>query len=342
MRECLAALGCDENLEQGAMKTIRKITLMIVVAMASNLGNSLAAQTLKRVSYGDFEQWIVRDIDESFLLGGNTRRIYDIGKRDTVKGNKVLNSNTIWGTSNAYAKVAGVVKTNLSVTPEKGPTGYCAKLENRLVSCKVIGLVDVEVLAGGSIFWGRNIEPISNIRKPYKNMNWGIAFSKRPTALVLDYKAIISQSGVITKCTGTSKTTYKGDDPAEIMLILQNRSEDSKGNITAKRVGTAWVHLDKSSGGWVKNHRIPVVYGDASKTLGYRQFMAPIDKNHTRCFYAKNSKGKLVPIDENGWDAPDARPTHAILMITSTSQGAFCGNLDNVLWVDNIRLEYND
>ncbi|MBR4803262.1 MAG: PCMD domain-containing protein [Bacteroidales bacterium] len=317
---------------------VRQIVVAAVLVLAS--ANAAFSQKLKRVSYGDFEQWIVRDIDESIFLGGNVRRIYDIGKKDTIKGNEVLKSNTIWGTSNAYAKVAGIVKTNLSVTPCQGPTGLCAKLENRLVACKVIGIVDIEVLAGGSIFWGRNIEPISNVRKPYKNMNWGVSFTQRPSALVVDYKAVISTSGVITKCTTTSKSTYKGNDPAEMMLILQHRSEDASGNITAKRVGTAWVHIDKSSGGWVKNYRIPVVYGDATKDPGYKSYKGLIGKDHERCFYAKNKKGKLVPIDENAWADADEQPTHAILMITSTSQGAYCGNLDNVLWVDNVRLEY--
>ncbi|MBO7541858.1 MAG: PCMD domain-containing protein, partial [Bacteroidales bacterium] len=268
--------------------------------------------------------------------------IYDIGKTDTIKGNQVLRSTSIWGTANAYAKVAGVVKTSVSVTPEKGPTGYCVKIVNRLASCKVIGLVDVEVLAGGSIFWGHNIEPISNVRTPYKNMNWGVPFTQRPSALVLDYKANISKSGIITRCTSTSKSTYKGDDPAEMFLILQSRTEDEKGNITAKRVGTAWVHIGQSSQGWVKNFRIPMIYGDASKTAGYKSYMGLIGKDHDRCFYAKNKKGKLVKIDENAWAEADAKPTHAILMITSTSQGAYCGNLENVLWVDNVRLEYTE
>lgn len=314
--------------------------IVSVALLAFVVQTPAISQTLKRVSYGDFEQWIVRDIDESFLLGGNTRRIYDIGKTDTIKGNQVLRSTSIWGTANAYAKVAGVVKTSLSVIPEKGPTGYCVKLVNRLASCKVIGLVDIEVLAGGSIFWGHNIEPISNVRTPYKNMNWGVPFTQRPSALVLDYKANISKSGIITRCTSTSKSTYKGDDPAEMFLILQSRTEDEKGNITAKRVGTAWTYIRQSSQGWVKNFRIPMIYGDASTTAGYKPYMGLIGKDHDRCFYAKNKKGKLVKIDENAWAGADAKPTHAILMITSTSQGAFCGNLENVLWVDNVRLEY--
>lgn len=314
--------------------------IVSVALLAFVVQTPAISQTLKRVSYGDFEQWIVRDIDESFLLGGNTRRIYDIGKTDTIKGNQVLRSTSIWGTANAYAKVAGVVKTSLSVIPEKGPTGYCVKLVNRLASCKVIGLVDIEVLAGGSIFWGHNIEPISNVRTPYKNMNWGVPFTQRPSALVLDYKANISKSGIITRCTSTSKSTYKGDDPAEMFLILQSRTEDEKGNITAKRVGTAWTYIRQSSQGWVKNFRIPMIYGDASKSADYKPYMGLIGKDHDRCFYAKNKKGKLVKIDENAWADADAKPTHAILMITSTSQGAFCGNLENVLWVDNVRLEY--
>ena len=77
------------------MKTMKKNCSCFVLTLMLLANAGAWAQTLKRVSYGDFEQWIVRDIDESFLLGGNTRRIYDIGKRDTIKGNKVLKANTI-------------------------------------------------------------------------------------------------------------------------------------------------------------------------------------------------------------------------------------------------------
>jgi hypothetical protein len=56
--------------------------------------------------------------------------------------------------------------------------------------------------------------------------------------------------------------------------------------------------------------------------------------------YAINSKGKKKPILEEAWADSDCPVTHAIMWLTSGSCGAFTGALDNVLWVDEIRLEY--
>jgi hypothetical protein len=56
--------------------------------------------------------------------------------------------------------------------------------------------------------------------------------------------------------------------------------------------------------------------------------------------YALNGKGKKKTIQEEAWAMSDCPVTHAIMMITSGSQGAFTGALGNVLWVDEIRLEY--
>ena len=53
-----------------------------------------------------------------------------------------------------------------------------------------------------------------------------------------------------------------------------------------------------------------------------------------------NSKGKIVPIQEDGWSEPDETPTHAILMLTSGCYNAFFGHDGNVMWVDNVKLVY--
>lgn len=37
--------------------------------------------------YGDFEQWIVRYIQESPIIGGQCKTIYAIGKTDTIRNN---------------------------------------------------------------------------------------------------------------------------------------------------------------------------------------------------------------------------------------------------------------
>ena len=59
-----------------------------------------------------------------------------------------------------------------------------------------------------------------------------------------------------------------------------------------------------------------------------------------KTMYALNSKGKKKPLIEEDWADADCPATHAIMVITSGSQGAFIGALDNILWVDEIRLEY--
>lgn len=53
------------------------------------------------------------------------------------------------------AKVAGVVKTNTSVFPEKRGDGMCARMETRYESVKVFGLVDIEVIAAAPFSWVR-------------------------------------------------------------------------------------------------------------------------------------------------------------------------------------------
>ena len=296
-------------------------------------------QRYEKVPFGDFEQWAVRYIDESQIIGGQRKTLYIPGPTDTISGNEPYDyKNTIWATSNAFAKVMGVVKTSTNVTPDSGPKGRCAKLVTQFAYCKVAGMVNIKVLAGGSIYWGKMLEPVTGVNDPYAFMDWGIPFTKRPKALVLNYKSKIPNTGKLVKGTTFRTIEFDGYDPAEILFILQYRWEDSKGNIHAKRVGTAMYHVDKTSDGWVNDFRLPVIYGDARNSKDYQPYMDLISGDKT--MYALNSKGKKKRIIEEGWAEADCPVTHAVMAITSGSQGAFVGALDNVLWVDEIRLEY--
>ncbi len=297
------------------------------------------AQRYEKVPFGDFEQWVVRYIDESQIIGGNRKTLYVVGPTDTIVGNEAYDyKKTIWATSNAFAKVMGITKTSTNVTPDHGPTGRCAKLATQYAYCKVAGMVNIKVLAGGSIYWGKMLEPITGVSDPYAFMDWGIPFTKRPKAMVLNYRSVIPNTGKLVKGTTFRTIEFDGYDPAEIMLVLQYRWEDEKGNIHAKRVGTAVYHVDQTSHGWVNDFRIPVIYGDARKSPDYKPYMDLITGEKT--MYALNSKGKKKAITEEGWAEEDCPVTHAVMAITSGSQGAFVGALDNVLWVDEIRLEY--
>ena len=300
-----------------------EMTLLLLLLGAG----ALFAQRVETVPFGDFEQWTIREVRESDVVGGEVKTLYDVGPR----------GKTPWASSNTVAKLAGVTKTSLSAEPDEGPTGRCARLSTVFASCKVAGLVDIQVLASGSLYWGRMLEPVTGVKNPYSYMDWGIPFTERPSALLLDYKALLPATGTLTRGTTFRQTEFPGEDPCQVMLLLQYRWEDEDGNIHAKRVGTAFYRISRSCG-WVKDCRIPVIYGDARQSPQYRSYMDLLSGNKT--LYALNGKGKRTRILEEGWADADSPVTHAVLHIASGSRGAFEGEIGNTLWVDNVRLEY--
>ena len=56
------------------MKIIRDYTLILLVLATAFTSN---AQTYKNVQYGNFENWVVRDIEESLVIGGNTKYFHN-------------------------------------------------------------------------------------------------------------------------------------------------------------------------------------------------------------------------------------------------------------------------
>ena len=299
-----------------------------------------AQEEVEYLPYGKMDSWTVRYIKESFLLGGKTRTLYVIAKTDTIRQNKPYpygENGSPWGTSNAYAKVLGVEKAAVSVTPEKRGNGYCCRLETTLQTVTAVG-IDLKALATGSLFTGRLIDPVTleGCKAPIKTIDMGIPFTKRPKALMLDYKAVIQQGKDLVKATGSTKvTTVKGQDAGEIVLFLQHRWEDDNGNIFAYRVGTACERITQSIPTWQNDHKLPVRYGDITQSSDYRTW----EKLSKDRFMARNSKGKMVPVQEVGYKA-DVEPTHLILQISAGCQEPFVGCPGNVVWCDNIRLVY--
>jgi len=139
-----------------------------------------------------------------------------------------------WGTSNVMAKVSGIVKTNNTVYKDRHDNGFCVKMETHIEKVKVLGLININVLAAGSIFLGDMKEPITGTKEGPKAMNWGIKFNKRPKAIRYDYRMKLSGEKDRIKLTGFSgRSTVKGKDHGITVLFLQKRTEDSNGNITA-------------------------------------------------------------------------------------------------------------
>ena len=97
------------------------------------------------IKYGDFDQWIVRNIKESRIIGGDTKQLYEIGPNAVWNENKAYTNQggSPWGTSNVMARVCGITKTNTSVYREKRGNGYCARLETHVEKVKVMGIVNI-------------------------------------------------------------------------------------------------------------------------------------------------------------------------------------------------------
>ncbi len=301
------------------------------------------AQQYEEIPYADFEQWVTRHIPESGILGGNTRTIYAIGPTETIEGAKVYQKGkggSPWETSNAYANVIGIVKTSCTAIPERREGGgYCARLDSKMEEVKVLGMINIEILVSGSIYLGAMEEPVRSVNSPYSKMTMGIPFTKRPKNLVLDYRLKMSDKDYRVYSTGLKpKKIVAGRDSAEVYILLQHRWEDEEGNVYARRVGTGRERYITSTNGWVNGHKIPVRYGDITRQPYYEYYMGLIPEE--KSYYCRNSKGKIVPVVEVGWGAPDEEITHMLVMASAGCGTAFVGAENTTFWVDNIKLEY--
>ena len=320
------------------MKPNKWLPLALFVAFVS-LSSCLWAEE-ELIKFGNFDTWITRTIKESVLVGGKTQTLYEIGPKGTFDGARAYTNqgSSPWGSSNAYAKVYGVVKTNISVYPDKHQDGQCAKLCTHIVSCKAIGVVNISVLASGSIFLGSLLEPITGTTDPMSKMNAGIPFNKKPKAVKFDYK-YYSPGGERIRETGFSRRqTVSGKDMAHCICLLQKRWEDADGNIHALRVGTMYQYFNQNTPDWKEGQVFNIHYGDISHKSFYQESMGLMSGDNT--FHALNKKGKCVPIREEGWAGSDEMPTHIILKFDSSSGGAYVGTIGNTLWLDNVKLVY--
>ena len=302
-------------------------------------GDGVTSENVVPFAYGDMDNWIVREIHESGIIGGNTKWLYELGPSDTIVGNTAFRNmgGSPWATSNVMAKVAGVVKTNTSVFPEKRGDGMCARMETRYESVKVFGLVDIEVSAAGSVFLGTVHEPIKGTKNPQAMLQSGVPFSKKPKALRFDYKVKAAPEKNRVRSTGFSrKSTVAGQDSLAVILLLQKRWEDAEGNVYSKRVGTMVQRYTESTPDWVNDATYPILYGNITSKPEYKPYM----RIQVEERYTLNSKGKSVPIQEVGWAEPGEAPTHMVLQFTSSHGGAYIGSPGNTFWIDNVELIY--
>ena len=321
---------------------MRKIFILPLLLIFSLF---IRAERIEPIPFGDMEQWTVRFIKESKLLGGQTKTLYCLAPTDTIRENAPYifgQDGNPWSTSNAYANVVGIEKAAGTMTPEpREDGGTCCRLDVDMLGVRVMGMIDIQVLVSGTLFTGRNLEPITTAADPYQNIDFGVPFTGRPSALMFDYKCVVEQESWYWFAKGGGKPKKRefanGEiDEAEAYIYLQHRWEDEKGKIHSIRVGTGYERFSKSQETWVNAHRVSIHYGDITGEEWYRDYMG--FKGIER---AMNSRGKVTLIQEEGWDAT-LEPTHMVIVLTSGKLEAFEGHEGNTLWVDNVCLVYEE
>ena len=310
-------------------------TTLLSAVMAAG-SPTLSAQQVEPIKFGDFEQWVTRHITESVVIGGHQKTLYEVGPTAIIDENIPYHNlgGSPWATSNVYAKVSGVTKASNAVYPHtRRPGNKCVKLCTQMDNIKVLGLINMNVMVAGSMFLGEMVEPISNTKNPYGKMEMGIPYTKRPKSLVLDYKVDMPMTDTRVKSTGFgSKKVLPGRDQAVVFVLLQRRWEDAEGNIHAKRVGTGGQLFTQGSP-WRNAQHIPITYGNVSADPKLNWLPLRTGDN---AYYARNSKGKLVKVEEEGWDSADATPTHAIVMLSAGNGEPYVGTEGLTLYVDNV------
>lgn len=319
------------------------IRAILIIFTSIFLLNDVEAQNnstdrFELLPYGNMNTWMVRSVKESWPIGGNTRYFHEIAKGDTLHNEPYKNTDSPWALSSVLAKVSGITKASVTVFPEKRGNGYAARLETRIEKVKVLGVININVLASGTIFLGEMVEPITGTDNPMSKLNAGIPFTKRPKALQYDYKVITGGKSI--RSTGFSgQKQLDIEDQAEVSLFLQHRWEDKDGNIYAKRVATAWENYSKNQPEWQNAHQVEIHYGDITSD---KSFYKDVMKLHSgeNAYYARNSKGEMKPIQEEGWAINGEAVTHLILQFSSSNGGAYIGSTDSRLWVDNVGFVY--
>lgn len=323
------------------MRRIRLI-LMALLASAFCAVNSNAQQaTVDAINkYGTFDFWSIRQVKESGIIGGATKDLYEFhGGQETVFTGKTpfcAPEGYLWRTNNVLAVVAGVVKTNNTIFPEKRGDGYCARIETHIEEVKALGVINMDVTCQGALLIGELPEPITTTKDPMAKVFYGVPFTGMPRAIVMDIKADVGHE--VIRGTGFSKLKPMGyPDSAEITVMLQKRWEDEDGVVHALRVGTAIWRISEDIPEWRNGHELKINYGDITGEPYYKEYMG-LKNDPESAYHALDSKGRNVIIQEDGWAEPGTEPTHLIINIISSCGKAFYGGVGNTVWVDNVRI----
>ena len=323
------------------MRRTRLCRLSFVLAFFLSVSLHAQSDLVRQINeYGKLDQWCVREIKESGIIGGQTKYLYEFyGDQDTTftgKNPYVSPKEYPWRTNNVLAIVAGVVKTNNTVYPEPRDGGYCARIETHIEEVKALGVVNMDVVCQGAFMVGALPEPIRDTKSPMAKVMYGVPFNGCPKALKFDYKSDVGHTAM--RGTGFSKLkTLDYPDSAEVTFMLQKRWEDSEGRVHALRVATGIDRFHESSPEWINGHEVELKYGDITKAPDYEYYMG-LKTDPETAYHTINSRGENVIVEEDGWAEIGTEPNYMILHFISSCGKAFYGGVGNTLWVDNIEI----
>ena len=291
-------------------------------------------------SFGTFDRWCTREVKESAIIGGETKKLYEFygNQENMITGKTPFTApeGYLWRTNNVLAVVAGVVKTNNTIFPEQRGDGYCCRIETHIEEVKALGVINMDVTCQGAMLVGALPEPITTTKDPMAKVFYGVPFNGCPKALKMDIKADVGHE--VIRGTGFSKLKPMGyNDSAEITFILQKRWEDEEGNVHALRVATSITRIEKDIPDWINGYELKLHYGDITGASFYKDYMG-LKTDPETAYHALNSKGRNVIIQEDGWAEPGTEPTHMIINIISSCGQAFYGGVGNTLWIDNVKV----
>ncbi len=318
---------------------MRRLLIALCLLLLSN-GLWAVELRIEPIPFGDMNQWVMRYVKESDILGGKTKYLYTLGATDTIRVNGAYTAaeGNPWGSSDFYYKTLGLHYARCgSVYPETRGHGFCCRLRNELTYRRKS---NIYTMTPGTIYMGHALEPLSTDarNRPYTTIDWNIPFTERPIALMLDYKASIQDTDSMISTLYNRIDTVAGHDCAVICIYFQYRWEDPEtGKIYARRVGTLYEEICHTIPEWINNHMMNIQWGNITQDPNFVNEKEGLNQME---MMTRNSKEKMVRIEEVGWSLDI--PTHIVMYISSSNAGLLRGCEDNTLWVDNLRWVYKD
>ena len=69
---------------------MKKFTL--IMALTAFLAFGVKAEKVEPIKFGNFENWVTRVIKESGVIGGETKKVYEIAPNATINGAKAYHN----------------------------------------------------------------------------------------------------------------------------------------------------------------------------------------------------------------------------------------------------------